>query len=335
MSLSQGIREDNRLASAHPSDFARVEDVPRVLVPIDETPGSTAILDVLTRLHRDRFLALLVHVSESDAEGPAETARERRSWRRLEEQADRLRRRGISSEFHLERGRPVATILDAASELDADGIALATHGRTGLSRLLSGSVTESILRRTYVPVLVANEDALLRAAPLADEPVRRLLVPVESRAGYRVVEPTVVGIARDHGCRVVLFHAHRASVALPGPMHRPSPVHRVHREEIERPAFLAPLAETLRERGIDVQVTSPADEAVLRRMASNGTDLAVMASRGRRGVSRWLLGSTTESILRRASCPVLVHHHDGVDRHPSPDEDEREGEREDEETPTS
>jgi nucleotide-binding universal stress UspA family protein len=56
----------------------------------------------------------------------------------------------------VDRGEPVAEILKAARFHGADLIAMATHGRTGLSRLFGGSVTERILREAEVPMLVVR-----------------------------------------------------------------------------------------------------------------------------------------------------------------------------------
>jgi nucleotide-binding universal stress UspA family protein len=62
----------------------------------------------------------------------------------------------ISQEFLLIQGDTVAEVLRVASERKADMIVLGTHGRTGLSRLLMGSVAEQILRQAKCPVLTAR-----------------------------------------------------------------------------------------------------------------------------------------------------------------------------------
>lgn len=56
---------------------------------------------------------------------------------------------------HNVMGGPVAdAILDTASAIDADLIAMSTHGRGGLTRMVMGSVADEILRRSHVPVLL-------------------------------------------------------------------------------------------------------------------------------------------------------------------------------------
>jgi nucleotide-binding universal stress UspA family protein len=80
--------------------------------------------------------------------------------------AAELRARGVRVRAEVRHGDPVVEILAGAKEAGADLIAMTTHGRSGLGRLLFGSVAESILRRTDVPVFLMR---LTRepAAPLA------------------------------------------------------------------------------------------------------------------------------------------------------------------------
>jgi nucleotide-binding universal stress UspA family protein len=73
--------------------------------------------------------------------------------------ADRLRARGLSVETHAVAGwHAAAAILDESTSRPVDLIAIATHGYHGLTRLLSGSVADKVLRRTNVAVLVQHSD---------------------------------------------------------------------------------------------------------------------------------------------------------------------------------
>jgi len=73
----------------------------------------------------------------------------------------------VRAERRLEHGDPVTETLRVAREINADLIVMGSHGRTGLSRLLMGSVAEQVVRRSTCPVLVVK-------MPLAAE------APVES-----------------------------------------------------------------------------------------------------------------------------------------------------------
>ncbi|HSG48037.1 MAG TPA: universal stress protein, partial [Longimicrobiales bacterium] len=73
----------------------------------------------------------------------------------LEKVARRIRVRGLRVEpMVMAHPRPAQAIHDVADEVDADLIAMATHGYTGMKRALFGSVAEDVLRNTRVPLLV-------------------------------------------------------------------------------------------------------------------------------------------------------------------------------------
>jgi nucleotide-binding universal stress UspA family protein len=72
----------------------------------------------------------------------------------LEGVAQRLRERGLTVETAVRRGPVVRTIVDFAREIGADLVAMATHGRTGLSRAMAGSVAGAVMRQVEVPVLM-------------------------------------------------------------------------------------------------------------------------------------------------------------------------------------
>jgi nucleotide-binding universal stress UspA family protein len=72
----------------------------------------------------------------------------------------------VPVEHRLAEGNAAAEILRVAEEAKCDVIVLGTHGRTGLARLLLGSVAEQVLRRASCPVLT------VRAAPLPARPPR-------------------------------------------------------------------------------------------------------------------------------------------------------------------
>jgi nucleotide-binding universal stress UspA family protein len=63
----------------------------------------------------------------------------------------------VPCEHHYLRGSPVIEILAFAEEENIDLIVMASHGRTGLSRLLMGSITEGVMRKAHCPVLVVKQ----------------------------------------------------------------------------------------------------------------------------------------------------------------------------------
>jgi len=81
-------------------------------------------------------------------EGHAETL--------LEDVRERLTDRGIDVETAIEFGKPSNVIVEYADEHDVDLVTIGSHGRTGASRVLLGSVAETVVRRSPVPVTVVR-----------------------------------------------------------------------------------------------------------------------------------------------------------------------------------
>jgi nucleotide-binding universal stress UspA family protein len=85
---------------------------------------------------------------------PTPLSRSTRPEHYLQELADSLEEQGYTAWPSVTSGDPVEKILEQAKKLDVDLIALATHARSGLERLLAGSVAEGVLRKSSVSVLL-------------------------------------------------------------------------------------------------------------------------------------------------------------------------------------
>ncbi|MDO8562855.1 MAG: universal stress protein [Candidatus Limnocylindria bacterium] len=141
-------------------------DVARMLVAGLPWPAGTAVRLVgVVPVHVVTVLPLRLEVTEDAtarhaAADPAYALaadRAREACRRLAHQtAGRFSAAGFDAHYAVRSGDPAAELLDAASELDADLIAMGTRGRTGLERVLLGSVARSVLHRATCSVLVAR-----------------------------------------------------------------------------------------------------------------------------------------------------------------------------------
>ncbi len=108
----------------------------------------------------------LVHVyTPSSAVQPGASSEERAYWRSQLEQIRPLNPR-IPVQYVLLEGSPAEEILRYATDARTDLIVLGTHGRTGLERLLMGSVAEKVLRGALCSVLVVK---MPKAAPVAEK----------------------------------------------------------------------------------------------------------------------------------------------------------------------
>ncbi|HSM09680.1 MAG TPA: universal stress protein [Gemmatimonadota bacterium] len=202
----------------------------------------------------------------------------------------------------IERGINAApTIIDYADANDVDLIVMGSHGRRGLRRLMLGSVTTEVVRFARRPVLVVRheEDA---AAPTE---VDRLIVPVDfSRASHEAVA-VALELASTLDVPIELLHAVEpipyVQMAYPISVDtgdfKDYAQHRLD-EIVEQ-------LDTSREIRTTVSVDM-AEQAVIDAAYRSSSPLVVMASHGHSGLSRVLLGSTTERLLRKAPCPVLV-----------------------------
>lgn len=161
----------------------------RILVPLDGYRLSEAIIPVAAELARDHD-AELVLLRALRPQGPTEAQAEVQE--RAEEYLSRMARKRRLRELPAARwsiccGEPVQAIVDAAVANEVDLIAIATHGRGGLSRVLLGSVAESVVRRAPAPVLLIRGQPSWRPGG-----IEKILVPLD---GSELSE----GILHDRG----------------------------------------------------------------------------------------------------------------------------------------
>ena len=144
----------------------------RILVPIDGSPTSERSLQEAIKLADGKAQLRLVYVIEEvyqlDAVGfgyidyAALHEEVRKTGERaLAQAAEKVQRSGMTAETALLEvlGRRVADVIDSdALDWKADLIVIGTHGRSGLNRLLLGSVAEDVVRGTSVPVLLVRAE---------------------------------------------------------------------------------------------------------------------------------------------------------------------------------
>jgi len=139
----------------------------RVLVPLDESPQAWTALEHALEEHADADITVLTVIDPIEAgysaeamfpsgseewyESQKEAAAERSV--RAQEVADEY---GVDLSTAIELGQPARTVVEYATEHDVDQIVMGSHGRSGVTRILLGSVAESIVRRSPVPVTVVR-----------------------------------------------------------------------------------------------------------------------------------------------------------------------------------
>jgi nucleotide-binding universal stress UspA family protein len=155
----------------------------RALVPLDGSPTAEAIIPFVLEIAGPldmavRLLRVVEPIAPMVVEGASPVivddpvARERDAEEYLAPIAAELRGRGIDAAWEIRRGAAAAAILAAAKSARADLIAMSTHGRSGLGRLLFGSVAEQVLRHAEVPVFLMRQTEAQIAARAAKEIAR-------------------------------------------------------------------------------------------------------------------------------------------------------------------
>jgi universal stress protein A len=141
-------------------------NIQRILHPTDfSQPAAQAfvVARALAREHGARVI--LLHVAQrpvtSIAGMPVPPPMPPIDWTSLKVQLDAIAAANpdLKMECRLAEGEPAGAILDVARESAADIIVIGSHGRTGLSRLLMGSVAEQVVRRATCPVLTVKSPA--------------------------------------------------------------------------------------------------------------------------------------------------------------------------------
>lgn len=197
---------------------------------------------------------------------------------------------------------PVA-IKEYTESNDVDLVVMGTHGRRGTSRLLMGSVAEDVVRTAPCPVLTVREGTTV--AP--GQAIRRIMVPIDFSGPSQLALDHAKELAMTYGAEIHLLHVVE-EVALPG-AYGMEPISFVVPEIIQ--STEKALAEMVEEEiGYEhVRVESVAGypaTTILDYIDEHAIDLVAIATHGRTGLDRLLLGSVAEKVVRRAACPVFT-----------------------------
>lgn len=192
-------------------------------------------------------------------------------------------------------------ILHYAKVRDIDLIVIGTHQRKGVSRMFLGSVSAEVLRHSPVPVLAVGPEHALRA-----EGYRRILAPIDFSDSSVAALRQASELARQHDAQLTIMHVVEPPKALPYLIEVESTDVLRKRAIKVLDEWLAKLdlAQAPQEKAV---IIGSADEQIVSVAREQDSDLIVMGSVGLSGLSRLLLGSTTERVLRNAPCAVLAH----------------------------
>lgn len=187
-------------------------------------------------------------------------------------------------------GQPVPALLQVAREQDADLIVMGTHARRGWRRAILGSVSEGVVHGSNVPVLTVS----VRDHMASDVSVTRIVCPVNLTEVAHEALRVAASIAEMFGAELYVVHVVEPSESG----HPYSDENRVRR-------WIEPaLQDSVTYQ--QVVVRGGAAERVLDTADELKADLLVVGAQHRMFRDTTVVGTTTERLIRFASCPVLM-----------------------------
>ena len=203
-------------------------------------------------------------------------------------------------------GDPAQAIIEAAHKNRNDLITMATRGRSALGRGLLGSVTDKVAHSSAVPMLIITPGFDGQQAP-----VSRLVVGLDgSSVAEAALEPARrLAMSLDVPKLLVRATAVAARMAAYGgePYYASPDIYTEADEDAQ--TYLENMKEIEERRGIKVETLVKPGSAVAEIESAAKEvpgSLIVLATRGRTGFTRWVLGSVTDRVIRSTVSPVLV-----------------------------
>lgn len=277
-----------------------------VIVPLDGSELAAQVLPYAQAIAEKSNVPLqLLWVVAED--GPASAKEEAQTY--LHQQAEAI---GTRAQISIRMGQPAEQIIKAADEEKSPLIVMATHGRSGLSRLFSGSVAERVVSESGAPVFLIRHETKGRQDGL----IHTIAVPLDGSVYAEAALPYAKELARDFDAELLLVRV--AETAQVYSMMSPEPVGGASAEAInevteqlvsETRDYLEATATAVRAEGFNVKTEAlegfPADQlmALEREMAVN---VIVMATHGRSGLGRIVFGSVADRILKNGTTPILM-----------------------------
>ncbi len=212
-------------------------------------------------------------------------------------------------------GGPVADVLQGyARRHDVDLIVMSTHGRSGISRLSLGSVTDSLIRHTTIPVLVVKPPTSY-LNPQLGQAFKRIVVPLDGSALAEQILPRVLALGKLEEAEISLLQ-----VLIPQSYSQKEILDTNlpwwDKDVSLAQAYLFRIASTLRRNGLivttDIVIGENVAHAIGDFASRKKADLIAIATHGRGGLARMLRGSVADAIMLSGRMSMLVFKPDNV-----------------------
>ena len=287
-----------------------------ILCPTDWSQPSHLALHTARRLARhNNGTLLLLHVAQPlqpalgivSQQEMQEAAREE-AMQQLQQIIAQLPDGEVRAEARVYFGDPADEISRAAAQESADAIVISTHGRSGWSQLIFGSVAQEVVRESPCPVIAIGPHCVApETSPEAKSPFQRILCPTDWSEAARHAMTCAGEVAERYGAELVLLHVVSPTAPRSADM-------AVHAEELHQnphqqaTARFAALRESHPEliAARTIVGEGQAAEEITRVAQSENADLIVIGTHGERGWWHETFGSVTHKVVQHAPCPVMV-----------------------------
>jgi len=228
----------------------------------------------------------------------------------IERRAEKIQSLGIKARSACIEGEPAASIIDFAGKNEVSLIAISTHGRTGVSQWLLGSIANKVVQRSHIPVFLVRSSQPARTP--ADKELRKILLTLDGSHFSEAIIPYVERLAKVTDSEVALLRVIE-------PAKLPQLAAYADREKYEKD-FMAKLKKeakryldkkktAMKSKGIKVNsalLEGKADETILQYAEDKSVNLIALTTHGFSGISKWAYGSVASRIIEASSKPTLL-----------------------------
>jgi nucleotide-binding universal stress UspA family protein len=233
------------------------------------------------------FAVSVVEVNpEFEATAPSLVEKmEKEARQYLESVKSRASKEGVDCEILVHEGEePFQYIIDEAAKKQVEMIIMGRRGRTGLKRLMMGSVTAKVIGHAPCKVLVVPKDAKLD--------LEKILVATDGSKYSEAASREAISIAKRSGGTLIVLSVAKKNENLPAAKKSVDVVRKIAEKEGIK-------VETLTLKGTPYEV-------IIKTAEKKNADVIVIGSHGRTGIERVLMGSVTERVIGHADCAVMV-----------------------------
>ncbi len=208
----------------------------------------------------------------------------------------------------VEKGKAEDVVIDRAAADKNTLIVMATHGRSGIQRWLLGSVADKVLHGS------SNHMLLVRSSEEGknggEAVLKTVVVPLDGSALAEQVLPIIGELAKKIALKVVVLRAYGLPPSVTGDEYGTYMEELINQIESEARDYLAAKVDEAKQNGMNdvasvVKFGYGADE-IISLARETPDNLVAMCTHGRSGMTRWVLGSVTERVVRHSGDPVLI-----------------------------